>query len=287
MSSSLFALVLFVALFALGCHAAAPQLRYINSLPQFGDANFTVAIPFNTLFTNVAPSTVTPYATGTTGYWNFFSSYTRLVYAGSDQFGAADNTWYTVFTFQGGANLVKNMLIVDQSTPPTGNRSAVRILNLSQYNYSINATATNSANATVLTWAEVGYASASGYSDVAPGTYYFDWYSATLAKRNVLQNGNNCTPGTPGCHTPHVIKANKSYTYVVMPAAEVVVLDGATSKRSARKRRISKSQALMEKLSNKEENGNLEENNNNNSQAQDAEEIDGAESSEGVQSPQK
>jgi len=244
-----FSLTVLVSLiiFVVTCQAAAPKIRYINSIPQFGSSDLTAATPSTALFSSVNPNTVTSYTDTTAGNWNFFSTFGKKVHAGSDQFTTSADTWYTVYTYQRQQRTLKNLLIVDQSNHPSGNHAAIRTVNLAQFNYSINVTATSSNNAQILSWSNVGYSQATSYSLIAPGTYNFDWSSSNFNKRNMEQN--NCTMNCGGA----VIKKNKSYTYYVLPTTSFVVPDGSTSaKRGIRSKRIiQKKTGILERLSQK------------------------------------
>jgi hypothetical protein len=230
------------------CCATAPQIRYINSIPQFGSTAFSAALPHTTLFPSVAPSSVSSYSNLAVGNWNFFSTFSRKVSAGSDQYETEANNWYTVYTAQTTAQRLKNFLLQDQAPLTSGTHASVRTVNLLQFNFAINATATSGSHNAK--WADVAYASATGYTSVPSGSYEVDWSSASLSKRSVEQS--NCTSN---CGGPFFFAVRRSYTIFVLPTTTIVVADGTTStKRGIRsKRAIQKSNTLTERLSEKNE----------------------------------
>jgi len=227
------------------CSADA-RIRYINTLPQFGSANVTaVHNPWQSpthLFNNVLPNTATTYSHISNTEWNFYTSFDRKVIAGSSRYDLDGGSWYTIYTYQKAAQQVANFVIEDNKHPVAGNFGAIRAVNLALYNYSIDVTATNSSNSTVLTFEDIPYAAATNYALVPPGDYVLDWDSEDYGKRNIQQT--NCT----FCGVE--VKKGKRYTYYVLPTVYLVVLDASTStSRSVRsKRLIQKKTALVDRL---------------------------------------
>jgi len=200
-----------------------PRVRYANSMPQFGSAAVSAVTPTTTVFSEVLPADVTAYVNFTAGSWNFWSTFERQVKAGSDLTSLTAGSFHSIYTYQTGANSLKNYVLSDPVNVITTNVSAVRTVNLAQYNYKINVTATNSSGHVFYLWNSTEYGSATSYSDVPPGTYTFDWVSTGLSRRGV--NQYNCT-GCGGGHG-HVVKG-VSYTFWVLPDTVLLTSDATT-----------------------------------------------------------
>jgi len=248
MNSALF--ICSLVLFVIVCNAAAPKVRYINSIPQFGSAAFSAALPHTTLYPSISPGSVSSYSSLSSGSWNFYSSFSRKVSAGSDQYDTENNNWYTIYTAQTTQKKLKNFLLEDSTPLTSGSNAAVRVVNLLQFKFAINASAASSSHSA--NWANVPYASATTYTNVPPGSYQFDWSSSSLSKRSIEQGGSNCTFN---CGGPWWFGFRRTYTIYVLPTITIVVSDGTTSsKREVRsKRAIQKSNALSERLSDTKE----------------------------------
>jgi len=246
-------ILLSIALFALNCQAVS-NVRYINTMPQFGSANVSAVHSLSnirSLFSAVSPGAATSYTSIDSLTWNFFTSFTKKVLGGSNQTDLDDGSFYSIFTYQKSAQKIANLVIQDRSTPVLGNHSAIRAINIGWPNYDINVTGVNSNNETVIVFNDIDYAETTDYVLVPPGDYDFSWSTIGYSKRNVEQF--NCT--ICGLN----LKKHKSYTYYVMPYVYLVTLDGTISTRNIRsKRAIQKSNALVERLS-ETENDNANE----------------------------
>jgi len=228
-----------------------PRIRYVNSMPQFGSAGVTAVSPPSTLFTEVLPGAITNYTNFNTGSWNFWATFDRKVKAGSDLALVIDEFYYSVYTYQTGANSLQNQVLLDPYNIILTNVSGIRTVNLAQYNYPINVTATNASGHVSNLWNNLAYGQSTSYSYIPPGEYTFSWVSASLTRRNIAQN--NCSGCVGGGGHGRVVRAS-SYTFWVLPTTVFLTGDATLEDlfpEGRKKRRVLRKSASS-RLSNKE-----------------------------------
>jgi len=186
------------------------QVRYLNSMTQFGKAQFSAASPSIVVFDQV--DSMTAYAALNAQPWNFTSKFTGKIVAQSDETDLDSDSYATVFTCQTGNRKLKNKLIYDTSRSTGPNVALLRTVNLAQYDYPVSV-----LNGTNELFTRVAYCTASSYIQVSPGSYEFDWY---------VDNFKRC------CNrnlTATTLSGGSTYTYYTTPSGSMLVNDGSSS----------------------------------------------------------
>jgi len=192
------------------------QVRYFNSMSQFGKVKFSASAPYTLLFDKMTEGSISDYSSLDAKKWNFTTQYTSNVVAKSDEIDLDDDAYATAFTCQVGARQLKNKLIYDTSRSPGPRVALLRTVNLVQYDYPMTVVSNDSTELFV----NVPYCTVSPYIQVPPGDYYFDWYIENYKR----QRGNLTGRGH--------FEGGRVYTYFTGPTGGFTVVDG--KKRSNR-----------------------------------------------------
>jgi len=213
----LFALVSFFTLtVVIDAANRKANVRYVNSMPQFGRANFSASSPQTLVFDQVPGGAVTDYTSIDAKPWSFTSSYFANVKATSDQIDVDSDSYATVYTCQQGKRRLKNQMVYDTGRSVNANKALVRTLNLAQYNYDIDVYNGNNS-----LFNNLPYCSPSAYIQVPPGLYDFDWTISGDKKRQACSDASCGLPNV----TKSQIKPGFSYTYFVTPTGSYVTQD--------------------------------------------------------------
>lgn len=213
----LYVLVTFIFLAVEAANRKA-NIRYLNSMPQFGKAKFSASSPQTLVFDQVSQGTLTDYTNIDSQSWSFTTWFATNVTAKSDETDLDSDSYATVYTCQQSQRRLKNKMIYDTARSINANKALLRTLNLAQYNYDIDV-----YNGSNTLFNSVAYCSASSYIPISPGLYEFDWTVSDDKKRQV------CPPQNPHCgftnFTRTLIKAGSAYTIFVTPSGSYVAQD--------------------------------------------------------------
>eukprot|EP01097_Dermamoeba_algensis_P001709 TRINITY_DN1641_c0_g1_i1.p1 TRINITY_DN1641_c0_g1~~TRINITY_DN1641_c0_g1_i1.p1 ORF type:complete len:274 (+),score=63.15 TRINITY_DN1641_c0_g1_i1:293-1114(+) len=217
----LFAVVLLVGLAS--STKFTSKIRYANSMPQFGSAKVEAFLPLHTLFQSVPGGFLTAYTNLTSWLYIFTAQFSTNISALSFPYAVAKDKFYSVFTYQSGANRVTNKIVEDRSTSFNGTTPIVRTINLLQYGFDIDVF-NYSNNVEILS--NVSYGEVTPYVPVPPGDYQLYWEAAnTRGKRNTHGWGMFNVSGDP------ILHPGSAYTHWVLPAGSFIIQDGVISSR--------------------------------------------------------
>jgi hypothetical protein len=211
-SSCALTLVVLLQLVA-SIHGGTAQIRYANSLPQFGNAEVKSFLPMTTLFSSVPGATLTSYINITAPRFSVFTaSYSRNVTALSFPYLVEAGKSYSLYTYQAGERYVLNKLITDTCQSTNSTIPMLRTVNLVQYGFAINVY--NFSN-NALMFSNISYGEASAYYPFPQGDYVVYWNSAFGNKRAIHGNVS---------HDPYLFPG-KTYTYWVFPTVSFIIDD--------------------------------------------------------------
>eukprot|EP01097_Dermamoeba_algensis_P000466 TRINITY_DN115_c0_g1_i3.p1 TRINITY_DN115_c0_g1~~TRINITY_DN115_c0_g1_i3.p1 ORF type:complete len:272 (-),score=70.82 TRINITY_DN115_c0_g1_i3:70-885(-) len=209
------------------------QVRYANSLPQFGNAKIQAFLPISNVFQSVPGGFLTSYTKVPPRDYVFTAEFPTSVSALSNPKSVKKDKFYSLFTYQEGDHFL-NKLIEDRAEAFDTSSPVLRTINLVQYDFPLNIF-NGSSNDPV--FSNVTYGDATEYRPVPAGEYQLHWEFNNQKKRGLEQWNFNIS----GVIT---LLAGKAYTNWVLSTGSFIVQDGVVS---GRKRSVSAERTIVRK----------------------------------------